>query len=147
MMGIKERRFDPLPYDVSLEKLVPRDSFYRRLQERLDLSFVRELVEPLYARAGRPSIDPEVFFRLQLVMCHEGIRSERELMRVVYDRLSVRWYVGYDLFEELPNHSSLTRIRYRYGLSVFREFFERIVELCIEAGLVGGEELYFDAPR
>ena len=126
---------------------MPEDNFYRRLQERLDLSFVRELVEDLYAHSGRPSIDPEVFFRLQLVMFHEGIRSERELMRIVSDRLSVRWYVGYDLFEPLPDHSSLTRIRDRFGLSVFREFFERIVEECVEAGLVWGEELYFDATK
>jgi transposase len=147
MMGIKERNFQPLPEDISLEDLVPEDNFYRRLQERLDLSFVRELVEDLYAPSGRPSIDPEVFFRLQMVMFHEGVRSERELMRVVCDRLSVRWYVGYDLFEALPDHSSLTRIRDRYGLSVFREFFERVVELYIEAGLVWGEELYFDATK
>jgi transposase len=113
MMGIKERTFQPLPENISLEDLVPEDNFYRRLQERLDLSFVRELVEDLYAPSGRPSIDPEVFFRLQMVMFHEGIRSERELMRVVCDRLSARWYVGYDLFEALPDHSSLTRIRDR----------------------------------
>src|ERR687897_3357654 len=68
-------------------------------------------------------------------------------MRIVSDRLSLRWYVGYDLFEALPHHSSLTRIRDRFGLSVFREFFERIVELCVEAGLVWGEELYFDATK
>jgi Transposase domain (DUF772) len=88
-----------------------------------------------------------VFFRLQLVMFHEGIRSERELMRIVSDRLSARWYVGYDLHEPLPDHSSLTRIRDRFGLSVFREFFERIVQLCVEAGLVWGDELYFDATK
>jgi transposase len=64
MMGIKERNFQPLPEDISLEDLVPEDNFYRRLQERLDLSLVRELVEDLYAPSGRPSIDPEVFFRL-----------------------------------------------------------------------------------
>ena len=63
------------------------------------------------------------------------------------DRLSLRWYLGYDLHEPLPDHSSLTRIRERYGLSVFRCFFERIVELCVEAGLVWGEELYFDATK
>ena len=115
-MGTKERNFQPLPEDISLEDLVPEDNFYRRLQEKLDLSFVRELVEDLYAASGRPSVDPEVFFRLQLVMFHEGIRSERELMRIVSDRLSVRWYVGYDLHEPLPDHSSLTRIRDRFGL-------------------------------
>ena len=104
-------------------------------------------MESIYAASGRPSIDPEVYFRLQMVMFYEDIRSERELMRLVSDRLLARWYVGYDLFEDLPDHSSLTRIRDRYGLSVFREFFERVVELCIEAGLVWGEELYFDATK
>ena len=147
MMGTKERNFQPLPENISLEDLVPEDNFCRRLQEKLDLSFVRELVEDRYAASGRPSVDPEVFFRLQLVMFYEGIRSERELMRIASDRLSVRWYVGYDLHEPLPDHSSLTRIRDRFGLPVFREFFERIVELCVEAGLVWGEELYFDATK
>lgn len=116
MMGIKKCNFQSLPEDISLEDLVPKDNFYRRLQQRLDLSFVREMVAELYASSGRPSVDPEVFFRLQLVMFCEGIRSERELMRIVSDRLSARCYVGYDLFENLPEHSSLTRIRDRYGL-------------------------------
>jgi hypothetical protein len=68
-------------------------------------------------------------------------------MRVVVDRLSLRWYLGYDLHEPLPDHSSLTRIRERYGLQIFRRFFERIVEMCFEAGLVEGRELYFDATK
>src|SRR5215217_390370 len=147
MMGIKVRSFATLPRDLSLEDLVPEDHFYRRLETRLDLSFVRELVAPLYANGGRPSVDPVVFFKLQLVMFFEGLRSERELMKVAADRLSLRWYLGYDLFEPLPDHSSLTRIRERYGLRVFRRFFEQIVERCAEAGLVWGEELYFDATK
>jgi transposase len=146
-MGIKERRFDPLPHEISLEDLVPQDNFYRRLEAALDLSFVRNLVRPLYARGGRPSVDPVVFFKLQLVMFFEGLRSERELMRVAADRLSVRWYLGYDLHEPLPDHCNLTRTRERFGLLVFRRFFERIVELCVEAGLVRGQEMYFDATK
>ena len=145
MMGTKTRSFAPLPREISLEELVSEDHFYRRLEATLDLSFVREIVAPLYARGGRPSVDPVVFFKLQLVMFFEDIRSERQLMRVVADRLSLRWYVGYDLFEPLPDHSSLTRIRERYGLEVFRSFFDRIVELCVEASLVWGEELFVDS--
>ena len=80
-------------------------------------------------------------------MFFEGIRSERELVRVAADRLSVRLYLGYDLDEELPDHSSLTRIRKRYGLPTFRRFFEAIVEQCREAGLIWGKELYFDATQ
>jgi transposase len=147
MMGTKIRNFTPLPREVSLEDLVPKDNFYRRLDRKLDLSFVRDLVEDCYASSGRPSVDPVVFFRLQLVMFFEDIRSERQLMEVGADRLSIRWFLGYDLHEPLPDHSSLTRIRERYGLQTFRRFFERIVELCVEAGLVWGKELYFDATK
>src|SRR5215470_4671119 len=129
MMGSKELDFAPL-VAVSLEALVPQDHFYRHLHRTLDLSFVRELVQETYAAAGRPSVDPEVFFRLLLAIFFEGIRSERLLMRHAADRLSVRWYLGYDLDEPLPDHSSLTRIRARYGLEVFRRFFEAIVEQC-----------------
>ena len=146
MMGKKERAFRPLP-PVTLEELVPPDHFYRHLECTLDLTFVRDLVRDGYAEAGRPSIDPVVFFKLQLVMFFEGVRSERQLMRVVGDRLSLRWYLGYDLTESLPDHSSLTRIRERYGLTVFRRFFETIVEQCMAAGLVWGQELYIDATK
>src|SRR5215212_4105716 len=78
-------------------------------------------------------------------MFFEGIRSERQLERVGADRLSVRWYLGYDLHEPLPDHSSLTRIRDRYGITIFRRFFEAIVERCQDDGLIWGKELYADA--
>jgi transposase len=146
MMAINERNFSPLE-DLSLEELVPEENFYRRLERSVDLSFVRELVRDLYASGGRPSVDPVVFFKLQLVLFFEDLRSERQLMEVAADRLSIRWYLGYDLAEPLPDHSSLTRIRQRYGLEVFRCFFEEIVELCIEARLVWGKELYFDSTK
>ena len=72
MMGKKGRSFAPLIH-VSLEELVPADHFYRHLERTLDLSFVREFVHETYAGKGRPSIDPVVFFKLQLVMFFEGI--------------------------------------------------------------------------
>src|SRR2546423_2991032 len=146
MMGTKERHFAPL-INVSVEELVPQDHFYRHLERTLDLSFVREFVHETYAGKGRPSIDPVVFFKLQLVMFFEDIRSERLLMRHAADRLSVRWYLGYDLDEPLPDHSSLTRIRERYGVDIFRRFFEQIVEQCQQEGLVWGKELYIDATK
>ena len=146
MMGKKDRVFAPLP-PVSLEELVPPDHFYRHLERVLDLGFVRDLVRDAYADAGRPSIDPVIFFTLQRILFFEGIRSERQLLRVVADRLSLRWYLGYDLTESLPDHSSLSRIRERYGLDIFRRFFEQIVEQCLAAGLVWGEELYLDATK
>src|SRR2546426_12752861 len=146
MMGTKARSFAPLIH-VSLEDLVPTDHFYRHLERTLDLSFVREFVQTTYACKGRPSIDPVVFFKLQPVMFFEGIRSERQLMRHAADRLSILWYLGYDLGQALPDHSSLTRIRERYGVEVFRRFFEKIVEQCQAAGVVWGKDLYFDGSK
>ena len=142
----KPRRLDQ-PIAVSLEALVPRDHFYRHLEAKLDLSFVRDLTRELYAERGRPSIDPVVFFKLQLVMFFEGIRSERELIETASLNLAHRWYLGYALDEDLPDHSSLTRIRQRLGIDVFQRFFEQIVDLCQEAGLVWGRELFVDATK
>jgi transposase len=143
-MGIKERAFAPLP-PVTREDLVPPDHFSRHRERSLDLSCVRDLVKGTYADIGRPSIDPVVFFKMQLILFFEGLRSERQLLRVVADRLSLRWYLGYDPTAPLPDHSSLTRIRERYGLDVFRRFFEAIVEQCVAAGLVWGQERSVDS--
>jgi hypothetical protein len=80
-------------------------------------------------------------------MFFEGVRSERQLIATASLHLAHRWYLGYHLDEPLPDHSSLTRIRDRYGPAVFRRFFERVVELCEAAGLVWGKELLFDATK
>jgi transposase len=147
MMGMKARLFTPVSA-VSLDELVPTDHFYRYVDRVLDLSFVRDLVRNCYAAdKGRPAIDPVIFFKLQLVMFFEGIRSERQLLRLAADRLSVRWYLGYNLDEPLPDHSSLTHIRARYGLQIFRRFFDAIVLQCQQAGLIWGKALYFDATQ
>jgi transposase len=147
MLGpAKSRRLDEL-IAVSLEALVPANNFYRHLEAKLDLSFVRHWTRELYAERGRPSIDPVVYCKLQLVMFFEGIRSEPQLIETASLNLAHRWYLGYALDETLPDHSSLTRIRQRLGIDIFQRFFEQIVDLCQNAGLVWGRELYFDATK
>ena len=145
-MGHRSKRFK-LFTETNLEALLPAGNFYRQLEAKLDLSFVRDLVRDRYEALGRPSIDPVVFFKLHLIGFFEGITSERRLMETAQLNLAHLWYLGYDLDEPLPDHSSLSKIRGRYGVEAFQHFFERIVELCMEAGLVEGEELYFDATR
>src|SRR5215217_5937225 len=140
MLGPPKPRRLAEPIAVSLEHLVPADHFYRHLEAKLDLRFVREWARELYADRGRPSIDPGVFFTLQLVMFFEGIRSERQLIATASLNLAHRWYLGYALDEALPDHSSLTRIRQRLGIDIFQRFFEQIVDLCQEAGLIWGRE-------
>lgn len=97
------------PRTLSLEELVPPNHFYRKLEANLDLRFVYELVRESYAATmGRPAIDPVVFFKLQLIMFFEGIRSERQLMETVNVNLAHRWYIGYDSDEVVLGHSSLS---------------------------------------
>ena len=92
----KPRRLDE-PIAVSLEQLVPAYHFYRHLEAKLDLSFVRDLVHEADAETRRPSIDQVIFFKERLVIFFERLRSERHLMQVVANRLRLRWYLGYDL--------------------------------------------------
>src|SRR5262245_50917255 len=147
MLGPPKARRVDRPVRASLEALVPAGHFYRHLEAALDLSFVRDLVRDRYAAGGRPSLDPVVYFKLQLVMFFEGLRSEQKLVETASLHLAHRWYLGYALDEPLPDPSTLSRIRARLGVEVFRRFFERVVELCQEAGLVWGRELFFDATK
>ena len=90
MLGPAKPRHLDHPIAVSLDDLVPPNNFYRHLEAKLDLSFVRDWVQELYAERGRPSIDPVVFFKLQLVMFFEGIRSERKLIETASLHLAHR---------------------------------------------------------
>jgi len=147
MLGpAKPRRLNE-PVMVSLEDLVPADNFYRHLEAALDLSVLRDWTQELYGERGRSSIDPAVFFKLHLVMFFEGVRSERQLIESASLSLAHRWYLGYTLDEDLPDHSSLTRIRQRLGIDLFQRFFEQVVDLCQEAGFVWGAELFLDATK
>ena len=78
MLGRKTRNFKRHEY-ISLEDLVPKDNFYRQVEHSIDLSFVRDLANDFFSILGRLSIDPVVFFKLQLISFFEGIRSERQL--------------------------------------------------------------------
>src|SRR3712207_1189049 len=96
MLGTKARDFAPIG-NVSLEDLVPPDHCSRHLERRLARTCVRDLVQPRYAATRRPSVDPVVFVTLQLILLFEGLRSERQLLRVAADRLRLRWDLGDDL--------------------------------------------------
>jgi transposase len=147
MLGAAKCRATDDLVTVSLDDLVPANHFYRHLDAHLDVSFIRAWVADAYPSSGRPSVDPVVVFKLYLVMVFEGTRSERQLLMLAADRLSVRWYLGYSLDEPLPDAATLTRLRQRLGLPFFRRLFEHVVDLCVEADLVWGQELIADATR
>ena len=112
----------------------------------LDLRWLRDEVRELYDETnGRPGIDPEVAVRLMLAGFFHGIIHDRRLLREAQVNLAMRWFAGYQLHEELPDHSSLTRIRQRWGVARFRKIFERTVAECAAHGLVSGETVHMDA--
>jgi transposase len=136
MQGVQA--FDPkAKSSIDLESFVAEDHFLRQIDRILDLSFVRELTAACYADGkGRPSIDPEVFFRMQLVAYFNGIAKDRRLCEEVRYNLAYRWFCRLSLGDDVPEHSSLTRIRDRLGEEVFEAVFRRIVAQCQQKGLV-----------
>ena len=136
MQGV--HAFDPkAKTSIDLESFVAEDHFLRRIDRVLDLSFIRELTAARYADGqGRPSIDPEVYFRMQLVAYFNGITKDRRLCEEVHDNLAYRWFCRLSLVDDVPDHSSLTRIRDRLGEEIFEAVFRRIVAQCQEKGLV-----------
>ena len=136
MQGV--HAFDPkAKASIDLESFVAEDHFLRRIDRVLDLSFIRELTAARYADGqGRPSIDPEVYFRMQLVAYFNGITKDRRLCEEVHDNLAYRWFCRLSLVDDVPDHSSLTRIRDRLGEEVFEAVFRRIVAQCQQKGLV-----------
>ncbi len=132
-------------YYGSLDDLVPPDDLYRRLDQLLDLTWVRRETRALYSCTGRPSIDPVVIAKLLLIAYFEGIASERKLLRQVQVNLAFRRFLGYRLDEEVPDHSSLSRGRSRLGRPLFHKLFEYVLRLCLDAGLVGGEHQSIDS--
>lgn len=140
----KKNRQSKLFYNFSLEEIVPADDFYRKLEKAVDLSWVRPKVDDRYSNIGRPSIDPEVIVKIELIGYLEGITSERNLMRQINDRLSLRRYIGYDIDEQVPDHSTLSKARDLLGKELFQAIFDHSVRLCQNAGMVGGIHLSGD---
>jgi transposase len=146
MLGRKERRQPELFVAGSLRDLLPDDHVLVRVDRVLDLGWLQEEVAGLYdAATGRPSIDPEVAVRLMLAGFLLGFVHDRRLVREAQVNVAIRWFCGYGLHEALPDHSSLTRIRQRWGAGRFRRIFERTVRACLDAGIAKGEIVHVDA--
>lgn len=144
MQGIKQRT-PKLFYQFTLGDLVPADHPYRRIEQNLDLSFLYKQTRPLYGTEGQKSIDPVVFFKLCLLGYFNDITSDRRLQRYCSDSIAARWFLGYDIDEPLPVHSTISRTRQLYGTELFEQVFCQVLALCVEAGLVEGKRQAVDS--
>jgi transposase len=147
MMGRLNRDQGRLFYAFCLDEVVPDDHLVRAIAAVLDLSWVHAELAPYYSSLGRPSIDPALMIRMLIVGYVFAIRSERLLCREVKVNLAYRWFCGLSIEDKIPDHSAFSRARNaRFRDSdIFRQIFERVVEACIAAGLVGGEGFAVDA--
>jgi transposase len=143
MQGIKT--FTPkMLYSISLQELVPENNFYRRLLAALDLHWLYKETAEYYGTEGQESIDPVVFFKICMVGYINNIASDRKLIDFCADSLAIRLFLGYDIDESLPWHSTISRTRQLYGEKVFQKLFEKVFNLCVESGMVAGNTQVVD---
>lgn len=134
-----------LYYELSLDRLVPEDNFYRSVNSHLDLHFLYRATAAYYGKDGQQSIDPVVFFKILLIGYLNNINSDRALLRYCSNCLDVRLFLGYDLNEDLPWHSTISRTRQLFGEEVFLSLFRQVLSLCVGKGMVRGKRQCVDS--
>jgi len=147
MMGRQDKAQDRFFYDFHLDAVVPPEHLVRKLDAVLELSWVHDELAPYYSHTGRPSIDPELMLRMLIVGYVFAIRSERQLCSEVQVNLAYRWFCHLGLEDAIPDHSLFSRARHERfrEANMLRLVFERVVDACIGAGLVGGKSFSVDA--
>jgi transposase len=141
----KKQYTEKLFTSFQLSDRVPDDNFYRRLKSLLDIEFLREETKQYYGHEGNSSIDPIVFFKLILVGYFENLNSDRKIISHCSLRLDILYFIGYDIDEELPWHSTISRTRGLYGEEVFRKLFKAVLSLCVKKGMVAGKRQAIDS--
>lgn len=146
MLG-KSQRKEPMFYYVSIEEMIPATHLLRLIDKHIDLNFIRDKVKHLYSHTGRPSIDPEILLRMLLIGYLYGITSERRLCEEVKMHIGYRWFVGLNLEDKIPDHSTFSKNRHaRFSESdVFQKIFDEIINQCIAKGLLTGKHLTVDS--
>jgi transposase len=129
----------------SLDGRVRSDHPLRAVAAQVDFDFAYQAVVDKYGDNGNVSVPPPVILKLMLLLTLYNVRSERELMATLPERLDWLWFVGYDLDSAIPDHSVLSKARKRWGVELFKAFFERIVWACVQAGLVDGSKIFVDS--
>ena len=145
MMQGKKHYSEKLFKQFQLSDRVPADNFYRRLKEMLELRWLYKATKNYYGTEGQQSIDPVVFFKLMLIGYLENLGSDRRIINTVSLRLDMLFFIGYDIDEPLPWHSTLSRTRQLYGEELFKDFFKQVLKQCIDKGMVAGRRQVMDS--
>ena len=130
---------------INLEKRIRANHVLRQVARMVDFDFAYEEVKDRYGYNGNVSVPPPMILKLMLLLMLYNVRSERELVATLPERLDWLWFLGLELDSEIPDHSVLSKARKRWGVELFQRFFERIVWQCVESGLVDGRKLFCDS--
>jgi transposase len=141
----KKKFTEKLFTHFQLSDRVPQDNFYRRLKEVVNLQWLYKATEKYYGTEGQQSVDPVVFFKLMLVGYLENLGSDRRIINTVSMRMDMLFFIGYDIDEPLPWHSTLSRTRQLYGEELFKQLFKEVLKQCIDKGMVGGRRQVMDS--
>ena len=131
--------------NVNLEKRVRANHPLRKILKKVDFDFIYDEVKDTYGLNGNISVPPPIILKMMLLLVLYNVRSERELMDTIPERNDWLWFLGYDLEDEIPNHSVLSKARTRWGVGAFKKFFENILWQCVEEGLVDGRKVFVDS--
>ena len=146
MMGMQQSAQNSLFYvGLNIDRRVRANHPLRRIKEVIDFDFSYKEVKGHYGANGNVSVPPPVILKLMLLLIYYNVRSERELMDTLPERIDWLWFLDYDLDSEIPDHSVLSKARKKWGAKVFQSFFERIVLQCVESGLVDGRKIFVDS--
>ena len=129
----------------NLEDRVRSDHILRKVAQKIDFDFIYDEAKESYGSNGNVSVPPPVILKRMLLLILYNVRFEREMMLTLPERLDWLWFLEYDLEDEIPTHSVLSKARSRWGVETFKKFFECIVMQCIDAGLIEGSTLFVDA--
>ena len=146
-MMTKRAAIQPKIQFCTIEDLMPKEHFLRDVESAISFGFVYDRVAHLYSDMGRPSIDPVIIVKIYLIGYLYDIFSERKLMSEIQVNIAYRWFLGIDLDEAVPDHSTLSQLRRRKfnNSHLFEDIFDEIVKKCIDIGLVNGETLLTDS--
>ena len=141
----KKHYSEQLFKSFQLSQRVPEDNFYRLLKDLLNLQWLYKETKKYYGTEGQQSIDPIVFFKLMLIGYLENLGSDRRIINTVSMRLDMLYFIGYDIDEALPWHSTLSRTRQLYGEELFKKLFREVLKQCIDKGMVSGRRQAMDS--
>lgn len=131
-------------YDERLEQLVTSDHAYRKLRKLIDFSKLLKPLENLYSETGAPSQPLQSGFKALLLQYWEDL-SDREAERYMRENIVARWFCGYGLDENTPDHSYFGKLRKRIGVERLSKLFEQVNKMIEASGHVGNVFHFVDA--